>query len=274
MQAFNRALLCVALCVVAIFSKFSLAVELPTVTIEHDVQVKMRDGVVLRADIYRPNAPGKFPIILTRTPYDKRGDVDFGLKGVARGYVVINQDVRGRYTSDGEWYPFLHESDDGYDTVEWAASLPYSDGRVGMYGGSYVGATQMLAAIAHPPASRRNLPGRHRQQLSRWMDVSRRRVRAVVQRIVDVRSGARHAEPVCSTADQCAERNLETSAYRISAVSFAAIFFQIRPAARSSLPTFSIGWRIPAYDDYWKRWTIEEHYRRHSRAVADRRRMV
>ena len=138
MQAFNRALLCVALCVVAIFSKFSLAVELPTVTIEHDVQVKMRDGVVLHADIYRPNAPGKFPIILTRTPYDKRGDVDFGLKGVSRGYVIIAQDVRGRYSSEGEWYPFLHESDDGFDTVEWAASLPYSDGRVGMYGGSYV----------------------------------------------------------------------------------------------------------------------------------------
>ena len=54
-------------------------------------------------------------------------------------------------TSDGDWYPFLHESDDGYDTIEWAAALPYSDGRVGMYGGSYVGATQMLAAIAHPP---------------------------------------------------------------------------------------------------------------------------
>src|SRR5262249_28730555 len=62
-----------------------------------------------------------------------------------------NQDVRGRYTSDGEWYPFLHESEDGFDTVEWAAALPYSDGRVGMYGDSYVGATQMLAAIAHPP---------------------------------------------------------------------------------------------------------------------------
>src|SRR5262249_37916557 len=55
------------------------------------------------------------------------------------------------YTSDGEWYPFKHESQDGYDTVEWAASLPYSNGKVGMTGGSYVGATQMLAAVAHPP---------------------------------------------------------------------------------------------------------------------------
>src|SRR5215470_438254 len=122
-----------------------------SVIIEHGVAVKMRDGTILRADIFRPSAPGKFPILLTHTPYDKRNDLDFSLKGVDRGYVVINQDVRGRYASDGDWYPFVHESDDGYDTIEWAAALPYSDGRIGMYGGSYVGATQMWAAIAHPP---------------------------------------------------------------------------------------------------------------------------
>ena len=113
--------------------------------------------------------PGKFPIILKRTPYDKHNmdAADFGVKGASRGYVVINQDVRGRYTSDGEWYPFLHESNDGYDTVEWAASLPYSNGKVGMYGGSYVGATQMLAAIAHPPHLAGICPGCDRKQLSR-----------------------------------------------------------------------------------------------------------
>ena len=72
-------------------------------------------------------------------------------KAAASGYVVIVQDVRGRYTSEGEWYTFKHESNDGYDTVEWAAALPYSNGKVGMWGGSYVGATQMLTAIAHPP---------------------------------------------------------------------------------------------------------------------------
>ena len=77
--------------------------------------------------------------------------VDFGLRAASQGYVVIIQDVRGRYTSEGEWYPFRHESQDGYDTVEWAASLPNSNGKVGMFGGSYVGATQMLAAIATPP---------------------------------------------------------------------------------------------------------------------------
>ena len=151
MQAFRKFAPYVLLIAVAIVPCFSSAEDHATPIVERGVAVKMRDGTILRADIYRPNVPGKFPILLTRTPYDKNNDLSFGLKGAARGYVVINQDVRGRYTSDGEWYPFLHETDDGYDTIEWAAALPYSDGRVGMYGGSYVGATQMLAAIAHPP---------------------------------------------------------------------------------------------------------------------------
>jgi uncharacterized protein len=132
-------------------SSFCWAADRYAVTYERSVPVKMRDGVTLRADVYRPKAEGKFPVLLTRTPYDKNNEFNFGLEGAARGYIVVVQDVRGRYTSDGEWYTFKHESDDGYDSIEWAAALPYSDGRVGMFGGSYVGATQMLAAIAHPP---------------------------------------------------------------------------------------------------------------------------
>ena len=121
------------------------------VTVERNVAAKMRDGVTLRADIYRPSGEGKFPVLLVRTPYDKQGVMNFGLRAAERGYVVIAQDVRGRFTSEGEWYPFKNESLDGYDTVEWAAALPYSNGKVGMFGGSYVGATQYLAAIAKPP---------------------------------------------------------------------------------------------------------------------------
>ena len=98
-----------------------------------------------------PVSAKRFPVLLQRTPYDKRQGVSFGLKAAARGYVVIVEDVRGRYASDGEWDPFVHESEDGFDTVEWAAALPYVDGKVGMYGASYVGATQLLAAVARPP---------------------------------------------------------------------------------------------------------------------------
>ena len=121
------------------------------VTVERNVAAKMRDGVTLRADIYRPKADGRFPVLLVRTPYDKQGIMTFGLRAAKRGYVVIAQDVRGRFTSEGEWYTFKNESLDGYDTVEWAAALPYANGKVGMFGGSYVGATQYLAAIAKPP---------------------------------------------------------------------------------------------------------------------------
>src|SRR5262250_2416762 len=123
------------------------------VVTQHDVPMKTRDGVVLYADIYRPKSSDKLPVILMRTPYDK--SVNWAVaptyKMVQRGYVVVIQDVRGRYTSGGEWYPFRHEQADGYDTVEWAAALPYSNGKVGMIGASYVGATQMQAAIAQPP---------------------------------------------------------------------------------------------------------------------------
>src|ERR1700757_2936827 len=130
---------------------FSSAAEPYAVTYERNVPVRMRDGVTLRADIYRPQADGKFPVLLQRTPYNKDNGVGFGMKAAARGYVVIFQDMRGRYSSEGEWYTFKNEPKDGYDTVEWAAALPYADGKVGMFGGSYVGATQMVAAIARPP---------------------------------------------------------------------------------------------------------------------------
>jgi putative CocE/NonD family hydrolase len=125
-----------------------------TVKVESGVLAKMRDGVTLRADIYRPDADGKYPVLLKRTPYNKMGssgEIEFAHKAASQGYIVIIQDVRGRFSSDGDWYPFVNEPADGYDTVEWASALPYSDGRVGMWSGSYVGATQMLAAIAHPP---------------------------------------------------------------------------------------------------------------------------
>src|SRR5258707_2487060 len=127
------------------------AEEIHEVTVERNVAAKMRDGVTLPADIYRPKTEGKFPVLLVRTPYDKTGSMGFGLRAAGRGYVVIAQDVRGRFESEGDWYPFKNESQDGYDTVEWAAALPYANGKVGMFGGSYVGATQYLAAIAKPP---------------------------------------------------------------------------------------------------------------------------
>ena len=123
--------------------------------VETDVPIPMRDGTTLYADIYRPDGPGPFPVILQRTTYDKTAPLSLNpldpLKSARNGYTVVIQDTRGRYSSEGEFYCFRDEITDGYDTVEWAASQPWSSGKVGMYGASYVGATQWLAALARPP---------------------------------------------------------------------------------------------------------------------------
>ncbi|HZN01449.1 MAG TPA: CocE/NonD family hydrolase [Pyrinomonadaceae bacterium] len=121
------------------------------VTIQQGVSVKMRDGVSLVADVYRPVSDEKFPVLLERTPYNRTSGAATANTMAAHGYIVVLQDTRGRFGSGGEFYPFRNESADGFDTVEWAAKLNQSNGKVGMFGGSYVGATQMLAAMAVPP---------------------------------------------------------------------------------------------------------------------------
>lgn len=120
---------------------------------ETNVPARMRDGTVLYADVYRPDAEGRFPVLLLRLPYGKQFISDFGDHEffVPRGYVVVIQDGRGRFQSEGEYYALIHEAHDGYDTVEWCASLPYSNGKVGTIGQSYLGATQYLTATARPP---------------------------------------------------------------------------------------------------------------------------
>ena len=126
-----------------------------SLTIETNIAVTMRDGVTLYADIYRPEGDGPFPTILQRTPYDKTTALTNTMldpiRSAKAGFAVVIQDTRGRHASEGEFYAFVDDIDDGYDTVEWAAAQPWSNGKVGMYGASYVGATQWLAATARPP---------------------------------------------------------------------------------------------------------------------------
>jgi hypothetical protein len=222
------------------------------VAYEGNVAVPMRDGVTLRADIYRPKADGTFPVLLERTPYNKYSNIDSGLRGAARGYVVVLEDVRGRNASEGEWYPFKYEPADGFDSVEWCAKLPYSNGKVGTIGGSYVGATQMLAAIAAPPHLAGMFPtitasnyhehwayqgGAFMQLLAQaWSS-------ALSVNVLERRSGA-------SAVPAHWDYMKAPGAYPV-----------IDPGKAEGVADYYFDWIAhPAYDDYWRQWSIEAHY--------------
>jgi len=235
------------------------AAETYDVIFERDASTRMRDGVVLHADIFRPKADGQFPVLLQRTPYDKRGTADFAFRAAAHGFVAIIQDVRGRYTSDGEWYTFKHESDDGYDTVEWAAALPYSNGKVGMWGGSYVGATQMLAAIAHPPhlagicpvVTASNYHDGWTYQggaFEQWFDQSW---------TSGLSQDTLHRTVVKNT-------NAVVGAWKLPLTNYPLFNFpdpSAMPVSTAALAPYFLDWLAhPSYDDYWKQLSIEERF--------------
>jgi uncharacterized protein len=231
------------------------------IIVQHGVPMKTRDGVTLFADIYRPNSPAKFPVILMRTPYDK--SVNWAVapvfKMVPRGYVVVIQDVRGRYTSEGEWYPFRHEQADGYDSVEWAAALPFSNGKVGMIGASYVGATQMLAAIAQPPHLAGIAPevtGSNYHEnwtyqggaFEQWFDQNwtSQLAQNTLQRVISKNTNALIGSTTLPLAD------------------YPVFNFGQLPAdakLTATIAPYYLDWLAhPDYDEYWKQWSIEEHF--------------
>lgn len=123
------------------------------VAIDFNRRVPMRDRTELSADVYRPKVPGRFPVILNRTPYTKTSSSNFKIAQyfVAHGYVVVFMDVRGRGDSDGTFEPYRNDAQDGYDTIEWCAAQQWSTGKVGTLGGSYNGAIQWLTAVKQPP---------------------------------------------------------------------------------------------------------------------------
>src|SRR5882762_1135415 len=259
MYVLHKSVLALVFASLTMGARSARAAEPYAVTTEHGLTVKMRDGAILRADIYRPKADGTFPVLLERTPYDKSGSVGFGISAAARGYVVIVQDVRGRYTSEGEWYPFKHESNDGYDTVEWAATLPYSNGKVGMFGGSYVGATQMLAAITHPPhlagicpvVTASNYHDGWTYQggaFEQWFNQNWTTQLATntMWRLIAKNTNALLGAPV------------------LPLTHYPAFNYASLPAgadATAQLAPYYLDWLAhPDYDAYWKQWSIEEHF--------------
>jgi uncharacterized protein len=134
--------------------------------------VRMRDGVRLATDVYVPDGAGPWPVVLVRLPYDKDGRYTF-MPALAphvtrRGYAFVVQDVRGKFRSDGETRPFVHEMDDGYDTLDWISVQPWA-GPVGMFGDSYYGFTQWAAVASGHPALRAIVPRVTSTQLGRWL---------------------------------------------------------------------------------------------------------
>jgi putative CocE/NonD family hydrolase len=137
------------------FLAFALALPLsgaPVTVSEFNVIVPMRDGVHLSANIFRPSRPGRFPTILLRTPYNKGDELTPNFESfVNHGYIYVIQDVRGRYRSGGRFDPINQDVNDGDDTLNWIARQSWSDGKVGMYGGSYLGIAQWKAALSQNP---------------------------------------------------------------------------------------------------------------------------
>jgi hypothetical protein len=125
------------------------------IRVDNRVPVRMRDGVTLFADVYRPLEAGRYPVVVSRTPYSTERFPtawDAAVYLARRGYVYVFQDIRGRHESEGRWEPFFDDEKDGYDTIEWAAKQPWSNGKVAMQGGSYLGQNQWRAAQAAPPS--------------------------------------------------------------------------------------------------------------------------
>jgi len=235
--------------------------------IEKDVMVCMRDGVRLATDIYLPDAEGKFPLILIRTPYDKSDPlllnaVNFDpVRGAQAGYAVCVQDVRGRYASEGRFEPLHQEVEDGYDSVEWCATQPWSTGRVGMAGASYVGATQRLAAIASPPhlfAFAPNVTASNYHDgwfyrggalewgfLTSWTLGSLAPDTALRESLLKSKSGA--VDQVLKSID-----NLDKWFWHLPTADF--------PPLKGAANYFFEWMDHPCYDDYWRRLNIEEHY--------------
>jgi putative CocE/NonD family hydrolase len=235
----------------------------PALEVERNVPCVMRDGVTLMADIYTPSEGGPFPVILIRLPYDKTGAENISYAHPAwyanRGYIVVAQDTRGRYASEGDWYPFKHEAEDGYDTIEWVAKLPRSNGRVGMYGFSYAGAAQLLAAILRPPSLATMSPAMTGSQYYEgWM---------YNQGALSLAFAASWA---ASLGINSAKRRADDAAMTTYTAAFAGAMgwhWSLPLKEHSALKTgdtdYFFDWLAhPTYDDYWRQWSIDENYGR------------
>jgi hypothetical protein len=241
----------------------------PRLTVDMAVPVPMRDGTTLVADVYRPEAAGRYPVILLRTPYNRRFPALAYLqldpmRAAERGYALVVQDTRGRFASEGEFYCFKDEAADGYDTVEWAARQPWSDGKVGMYGASYMGAVQWLAAIARPPHLRCIAPLITASDYHEgWAyQGGAFQLGFNLSWTITTLVLANLAHFNLAEADRAAVRAELIEATDHMSRPFGQIPLRDLPLLRRfGLAPYYFDWLDHAHDDdYWRRWNIEDHY--------------
>jgi uncharacterized protein len=238
-------------------------------TEQQDVPAAMRDGTVLRSNVFTPDAPGSYPVIVMRLPYNK--DVAqtyvYGSPALyaSNCYIVVVQDVRGQYKSDGSFYTFAHEATDGYDTVEWAANLPKSDGNVGMYGFSYPGTTQYQTAILRPPHLKAIVPAMASDD---YHDGWTYEGGALDQSFAEdwpmstlANSSVRGRLPDGAAIDAELNRAIKdefTKWYRYLPLKD---FPPLRPNDPRVAPYFFDWLKHPDNDAYWQRWSIRGRYK-------------
>ena len=229
------------------------------IRIENRVPVPMRGGVILYADVYRPAKEGKYPVIVSRTPYSTERYPRYYASAVyfsRRGYVYVYQDVRGRHESEGKWEPFRDDIEDGYDTIEWAAKQPWSNGKVGMEGGSYLGQVQWRAAQATPPHLETIFP--------------RVASTSIYHDWITVNGGWRLAfnfgwGPVRQESRIMQNTGPHTMPGGPEGISYDKVVWRLPLKGMQGLvgrnAQFYKDWLAhPDYDDYWRKVSVEEHF--------------
>ena len=241
--------------------------ESVSVKIESNLPVPMRDGAVLYADLYRPDGPGPFPTILQRTPYDKTAPLSNQMldpiKAAKAGFALMIQDTRGRFTSEGEFNCFVDDINDGYDTVEWAAAQPWSTGKIGMCGASYVGATQWLAAMSGPPHLTTVVPNVTASNYhDGWtyqggafelgFNVSWTLLQLTLANFKNVSEKKNVSQERRHDLIKAVDGMTEA---------FRSLPMKDFPPLQDGLATYFYDWLAhPSFDDYWKKLCIEDHH--------------
>src|SRR5579883_1477040 len=232
------------------------------IVVEYDVPARMRDGVVLYADVYKPVTSERCPILMMRTPYDKGTGqrVYRSPAWYARyGYIVAVQDCRGRYKSEGDFYPYINEEFDTFDTVDWASKLAGSNGSVAMFGMSYPGALQLLAAASQPPALKTIIPA---MASSDYFDGWTYENGAFCQAFIQSWVAYLAQDKMIKANDSAALAKITDVQWQINKLFAQAPLSETFNECAKYLPYYSDWLEHDRYDDYWKAVAIKERYDR------------